>query len=135
MKLYRNIYKLSSFIFTILTIIEIIIYLLNETNYYGLYYILISLLIIIILNIKVNKKTKLNKSLFIVVLQIFNSYFLFNILTKSYKYIDYSSKYISNIFVTSKIIKPILVTILVLTSFLNLYKINITNYKINKHNK
>lgn len=135
MKLYRNIYKLSSFIFTILTIIEIIIYLLNETNYYGLYYILISLLIIIILNIKVNKKTKLNKSLFILVLQIFNSYFLFNILIKSYKYIDYSSKYISNIFVTSKIIKPILVTILVLTSFLNLYKINITNYKINKHNK
>ena len=134
MKLYRNIYKLSSFIFTILTIIEIKIYLLNETNYYGLYYILISLLIIIILN-KVNKKTKLNKSLFILVLQIFNSYFLFNILTKSYKYIDYSSKYISNIFVTSKIIKPILVTILVLTSFLDLYKINITNYKINKHNK
>ena len=121
--------------FTILTIIEIIIYLLNETNYYGLYYILISLLIIIILNIKVNKKTKLNKSLFVLVLQIFNSYFLFNILTKSYKYIDYSSKYISNIFVTSKIIKPILVTILVLTSFLDLYKINITNYKINKHNK
>lgn len=135
MKLYRNIYKLSSFIFTILTIIEIIIYLLNETNYYGLYYILISLLIIIILNIKVNKKTKLNKSLFILVLQIFNSYFLFNILTKSYKYIDYSSKYISNIYITSKIIKPILVTILVLTSFLDLYKINITNYKINKHNK
>ncbi len=135
MKLYRNVYKLSSFMFTILTIIEIIIYLLNETNYYGLYYILISLLIIIILNIKVNKKTKLNKSLFILVLQIFNSYFLFNILTKSYKYIDYSSKYISNIFVTSKIIKPILVTILVLTSFLDLYKINITNYKINKHNK
>lgn len=135
MKLYRNVYKLSSFMFTILTIIEIIIYLLNETNYYGLYYILISLLIIIILNIKVNKKTKLNKSLFVLVLQIFNSYFLFNILTKSYKYIDYSSKYISNIFVTSKIIKPILVTILVLTSFLDLYKINITNYKINKHNK
>lgn len=116
-------------------------FLFNQTNYYGVYYLLINMLIIfslLIINInykKANKKIRLSKNITNLILQIFSSYFLLNILTNTYKYIDYSSKYISHIFITSKILKPIILLILIILNILDLYKIDITNYKIYKHNK
>lgn len=141
MKLYKNIYKIVFLLYLIFTIIEILMFLFNQTNYYGVYYLLINMLIIfslLIINInykKANKKIRLSKNITNFILQIFSSYFLLNILINTYKYIDYSSKYISHIFITSKILKPIILLILIILNILDLYKIDITNYKIYKHNK
>ncbi len=139
--IYKKIYNLVSLLFCFFTIYEFIIYLLNESNFYGLYYLLVEIFIIFMIigvnfnYIKGNKKIRFSKSIVIFLFTIFSSFILFNILKSNYNYIDYSSSYIKSIWFSSKIIKPLLTFILTLISFLDYKQVNISNYKINNHNK
>lgn len=141
MKLYKNISKYILILFMILTFIEIGIYMFSESNYYGVYYIVLNILIclsLIIINYNYSKASKvirLSKNIINLLIVLFNNYFLLNVLNSIYKYVDSSSKYISNVYIISRIVKPILLVILVVISILEIYKIDITKYKVNYHKK
>lgn len=140
MKLYKNIYKYLSLLFILITFVEFVVFLVKESNYYGMYYIFINLFIIfnlILINInykKGNKKIRLSKSIINLFVCCFNNFFLLNVLNNIYKYIDFSKNYMGSIGVF-KIIKFIILLILVISCILDLYKIDICNYKVYKHNK
>lgn len=140
MKLYKNIYKYLSLLFILITFVEFVVFLVKESNYYGMYYIFINLFIIfnlILINInykKGSKKIRLSKSIINLFVCCFNNFFLLNVLNNIYKYIDFSKNYMSSIGVF-KIIKFIILLILVISCILDLYKIDICNYKVYKHNK
>lgn len=140
MKLYKNIYKYLSLLFILITFVEFVVFLVKESNYYGMYYIFINLFIIfnlILINInykKGSKKIRLSKSIINLFVCCFNNFFLLNVLNNIYKYIDFSKNYMASIGVF-KIIKFIILLILVISCILDLYKIDICNYKVYKHNK
>ncbi len=140
-KLYKKLYMFITFIFMLLTLIEFVIYILNESNYFGFYYLLISVFIIFMIigvnfnYAKADKKIRLSKSIIIMFLTLFCSFLLLNLLNNYYSYIDYSQNYIKNIYMILKFIKPLISIILVVISVLDFKQINICNYKINYHNK
>lgn len=140
MKLYKNLYKYFTLLFILITFVEFVIFLIKESNYYGMYYIFINLFIIfnlILINInykKGNKKIRLSKSIINLIVCCFNNFFLLNVLNNIYKYVDFSKNYIASISVF-KIIKFIILLILVILCILDLYKIDICDYKVYKHNK
>ena len=84
---------------------------------------------------KADKKIRLSKSIIIMLLTLFCSFLLPNLLNNYYSYIDNSQNYIKSIYVMLKFIKPLISIILVLISALDFKQINISNYKINNHNK
>lgn len=131
----KKIYNILTILFIIISTIELIIYLINESNYYALYYLIINTLIItnLLFNYKTNKKTKLKKNITNLILVIFNNYILFNLLTKSYSFKDYSINYINKINIL-RILKLLITTSQVIISLSNIYKIKVKYNKINKHN-
>lgn len=140
-KLYKKIYMFITFIFMLLTLVEFVIYILNESNYFGFYYLLISIFtVFMIIGVNLNyakadKKIRLSKSIIIMLLTLFCSFLLPNLLNDYYSYIDNSQNYIKRIYMMLKFIKPLISIILVVISALDFKQINISNYKINNHNK
>lgn len=140
-KLYKKLYMFITFIFMLLTLVEFVIYILNESNYFGFYYLLISIFIIFMIigvnfnYAKADKKIRLSKSIIIMLLTLFCSFLLLNLLNNYYSYIDYSQNYIKSIYMILKFFKPLISIILVVISVLDFKQINICNYKINYHNK
>lgn len=122
-------HKYSKYIFPlflILTIIETIIYIFSKSNYYGLFYLIINYIItffLLNLNFKSDKKIYLSKVIVVVVLGIFSSFLLINILENTYTYNDDSSTYIDKIMIISKIIKPLIYMIISIMAYTKL-KIN-----------
>lgn len=111
---------LLTVIYILLTIIEVIKYLLFENNLFGLYYLLISLLIVFLLvpcaynYKKYYSGARISKLIIVILLIIFDSFILEHILLKSMSYIDASSDFIKNIFIYKNILKTILAFLLVI---------------------
>lgn len=122
-------HKYSKYIFPlflILTIIETIIYMFSKSNYYGLFYLIINYIIaffLLNLNFKSDKKIYLSKVIVVVILGLFSSFLLINILENTYTYNDDSSTYIDKIMIISKIIKPLIYMIISIMAYTKL-KIN-----------
>ena len=115
---------LISIIYILLTIIEVIKYLLFENNLFGLYYLLISLLVIFLLipcaynYKKYYSGARISKLIIVILLIIFDSFIFEHILLKSMNYTDASNNFIKSIFLYKSILKPILAFLLVIfTSF------------------
>ena len=120
----KKIYMLLTSIFSLLTIYEVIIYILGKSNYFGLFYLILNLFIVFLMfmvsvNIKKgNTMIRISKNAIIVVLGIFCSFALKLILSGVFGYVDESNAYISNIFISLKVGKPIIYLILGILSYL-----------------
>lgn len=124
-------YKYKKLVLNIVTVLYIIIFLIElikyffiDSNLYGVFYLLINLLIIFFLvpttyNYKKYYSTaRISKLIIIMLLGIFNSYILELIVVNNMGYIDSSKEYIKSIFVYKDILKGILYFILFIFTLL-----------------
>ena len=120
----KKIYTLLTSVFSLLTIYEVIIYILGKSNYFGLFYIALNLFIVFLMfmvsiNIKKgNTMIRISKNAIIVVLGILSSFVLKYILSSVFGYVDESNVYINKIFISLKIVKPIIYLVLGALSYL-----------------
>lgn len=120
----KKIYTLLTSVFSLLTIYEVIIYILGKSNYFGLFYIALNLFIVFLMfmvsiNIKKgNTMIRISKNAIIVVLGMLSSFVLKYILSSVFGYIDESDVYINKIFISLKIVKPIIYLVLGALSYL-----------------
>ena len=107
-----------SFIF--LTLLEFIRYLFANSNIYGLVYLIINAIIMfLMIPITYNynryySSARISKLIIIIVLGLFNNFLLNLIIQNTINYIDESNIYISAIFLTKNILKPIIYLLLTL---------------------
>ena len=122
-KIKKIIFQLLSIIYLFLTIIEIIKYIFTKSNLFGLIYLLISLFIVFLLiPTLINYKNKyslarVSKLVIIVLVGLFNSYILKNIVITFMNYSDFSLNFSNYIFVIKNILKPILYFLILLFAF------------------
>ncbi len=120
----KKIYMLLSSIFSLLTIYEVIVYVLGSSNYFGLFYLILNLFIVFLMfmvsvNIKKgNTMIRISKNAIIVVLGLLASFVLKYILSSVFGYVDESGVYINRVFISLKIVKPIIYLMLGVLSYL-----------------
>ena len=122
-------YSLLTLIFIVLTILELINYFSFESNLIGVFYLILNLFIIFLLiNMDVNfgksnYKIRISKNLIIIVIGILASYLLGYIIPIILDYSDNSFLFVENIYIYSKVLKPIIYVFLGIISVLEvLYK-------------
>lgn len=109
---------ICTFLYLIFSFIELIKYMFFDSNYFGLFYLLINLVIIFLLvptthnYKKYFSKIRISKFIIIILLGIFNSFILQNIVLNNIHLIDDSKKYIDSIFIYKNVIKLIIYIIL-----------------------
>ena len=117
-------------LFIIFSLIELIIYLTVKSTIFGLIYLFINLLIIFLLvpcaynYKKYYNPARISKFIIIILLGIFNSFFLGSIVLNGVNYTDSSIDYMNKIFVIKNILKVIIYAILTI--------ITIFEFKIEK---
>ncbi|MBQ6285312.1 MAG: hypothetical protein IJK67_03260 [Bacilli bacterium] len=110
--------------YILLTIIELVKYLLCKSNIFGLIYLLLNVVIIFLLvptTVNYNDKyslARISKFLIIGVIGLFLSHVLDILVLNSIDYIDYSSKYIKSVYLIKTILKPILYSLLLILSLI-----------------
>jgi len=119
-KYKKLVLNICNILFIVFSLIETIIYLFCDNNIFGLYYLIINLLIIFFLvpctyNYKKYYSTaRISKLIIIIVLGIFNSYFLQLIINSSINYVDSSKIFINKIFIFKNILKGIVYFLLII---------------------
>lgn len=119
-KTKKTLLNIITISYIIIFIIELIKYLNTNSNIYGVYYLLTSLLIVFLLlpvtyNYKRNySKARISKIIIIMIIGIFSSYFLQNIILQNMNYIDSSKLYLEKIFITKNVLKPIIYSLLLI---------------------
>ena len=127
--------------YVILTIIELIKYLISSNNIYGVAYLCLSLLIIFLLvpvcyNYKKYYSTaRLSKLIIIILLGIFSSYILNIVVLNNLNYIDGSKDYIKSIFAIKNIIKGIIYGLLFIFTLLEFKLDKLLIKNLNKDKK
>ena len=123
-KYKKIILNICTVIFLLLSFVEFIKYMFVDSNKFGLIYLLINLLLILLLvptsynYKKYFSKIRISKLIIIVLLGIFNSFFLQKVLLNNMNVVDESKKYIDSIFVYKSIFKLIIyIIIAVITVF------------------
>lgn len=125
-KYLKYFYSIITALFMILTIFEIYFYMVSESNYLGLFYLIFNLYIMFLLFTifynynKSNKKIRISKNIMVIIIGIISSFILSSILSHIFSYNDNSQIYSDKIFVISKIIKPIIYTFLGIVSFIEI---------------
>ena len=120
----KKIYMLLTSIFSLLTIYEVIVYVLGSSNYFGLFYLILNLFIVFLMfmvSVNINKGNtmiRISKNAIIVVLGLFASFVLKYILSSVFGYVDESGVYINRVFISLKIVKPIIYLMLGVLSYL-----------------
>lgn len=120
----KKIYMLLTSIFSLLTIYEVIVYVLGSSNYFGLFYLILNLFIVFLMfmvsvNIKKgNTMIRISKNAILVVLGLLASFVLKYILSSVFGYVDESGVYINRVFISLKIVKPIIYLMLGVLSYL-----------------
>lgn len=120
----KKIYMLLTSIFSLLTIYEVIVYVLGSSNYFGLFYLILNLFIVFLMfmvsvNIKKgNTMIRISKNAIIVILGLLASFVLKYILSSVFGYVDESGVYINRVFISLKIVKPIIYLMLGILSYL-----------------
>lgn len=115
---------LSTILYVLLFIIELVKYMFVKSNVFGLIYLIVNLLIIFLLVPTTHNYKKyfsvarISKLIIILLLGIFNSFILEHIILNNYGIIDSSKEYIKSIFIYKNVLKSIIYfTILVITIF------------------
>ena len=113
-------------LFVVCTLIEIGIYLNMYSNLLGIiymfnnYFILFLFFTITYNYNKGNKNIRISKNILAIIIGIFSSFLLGLIIPKVITYIDSSFIFESKIYITSKILKPILYLFLAMLTFLEI---------------
>lgn len=123
-------YKLKKLILYILTILYIVLsgielfkYFKVDTTLYGVIYLLVNLVILFFLipltyNYKRNfSQARISKLIIVLIIGIFNSYILNNIVINNMTYIDSSTIYLNSIYVIKNILKGIIYVCLSIFTF------------------
>ncbi len=103
-----------TFVYIILTLIELVEYLFIRSNLFGLIYLMLSIFIIFLLiplayNYKRHySKERISKLIIIIIIGLFDSYLLYNILINNMNYMDSSKQFNDTVFIIKNIIKPIM---------------------------
>lgn len=112
-KVKKTILYVLTLFFMILSLIELIKYFKVDTTLYGVLYLSINLIILFLLipvtyNYKRNySPARISKLLLIIIIGIFNSFILNNIVLNNMNYVDSSILYISSIKVIKNILKGV----------------------------
>ena len=136
-------YILITILFIVCTFIEVGIYLNTYSNLLGIIYMFINYFILflfftITLNYsKGSRNIRISKNIMAIILGVFSSFFLGLIVPGLISYVDSSFIFNRRIYITSKIIKPILYLVL---SVITLFEIkpnllNVIHENINIHKK
>lgn len=127
-------YYLITILFCMLTIIEIFIYMRMYSNLLGVIYLFINFFIFFLLFTvsinfdKANKNIRFSKIILVIILGIFASFIVSLFIPSMISYTDSSFVFENRIFVTSKILKPI---IFLMLGYLSIIELDI-KYKLFK---
>ncbi len=122
-KVKKTILYVLTLFFMILSLIELIKYFKVDTTLYGVLYLSINLIILFLLipvtyNYKRNySPARISKLLLIIIIGIFNSFILNNIVLNNMSYVDSSILYISSIKIIKNILKGIFYGLLGIFTF------------------
>ena len=115
-------YTLLTFIFIVLTCLELIEYFKFESNFLGLLYLLLNFFIIfimisVVINFgRANYKIRISKNIIIIIVGVISSFLLGYFIPVVLDYTDKSFLFVKEIYIYSKILKPIIYVILGLCS-------------------
>lgn len=129
---------LFTFFYIMISLLELVSYLKIDNTLYGVYYLIINLVILfflipVVYNYKrTYSKARVSKIIIITILLIFNSFVLEHIILNTMNYMDSSKLYLENIFIYKNMLKGILSFSLVI--FL-IYETNLNKNIKNKFKK
>lgn len=124
----NNVYKLVLVLFSLLTIFEVIVYLISSSSFIGLLYLLINFVILFMLFLVSTsvKKTNVRKRIFfniIIVAFGFMASFYVSSKTIVFGYTEISENYFNKILISSKILKSIIYSFILFISYLEFDRI------------
>lgn len=124
----NNVYKLVLVLFSLLTIFEVIVYLISSSSFIGLLYLLINFVILFMLFLVSTsvKKTNVRKRiLFNIIIVAFGFMASFYVSSKTivFGYTEISENYFSKILISSKILKSIIYSFILFISYLEFDRI------------
>lgn len=124
----NNVYKLVLVLFSLLTIFEVIVYLISSSSFIGLLYLLINFVILFMLFLVSTsvKKTNVRKRiLFNIIIVAFGFMASFYVSSKTivFGYTEISENYFNKILISSKILKSIIYSFILFISYLEFDRI------------
>lgn len=124
----NNVYKLVLVLFSLLTIFEVIVYLISSSSFIGLLYLLINFIILFMLFLVSTsvKKTNVRKRILINLIIVafgFMASFYVSSKTIVFGYTEISENYFSKILISSKILKSIIYSFILFISYLEFDRI------------
>lgn len=124
----NNVYKLVLVLFSLLTIFEVIVYLISSSSFIGLLYLLINFVILFMLFLVSTsvKKTNVRKRiLFNIIIVAFGFMASFYVSSKTivFGYTEISENYFNKILISSKILKSIIYCFILFISYLEFDRI------------
>lgn len=124
----NNVYKLVLVLFSLLTIFEVIVYLISSSSFVGLLYLLINFVILFMLFLVSTsvKKTNVRKRiLFNIIIVAFGFMASFYVSSKTivFGYTEISENYFNKILISSKVLKSIIYSFILFISYLEFDRI------------
>lgn len=124
----NNVYKLVLVLFSLLTIFEVIVYLISSSSFIGLLYLLINFVILFMLFLVSTsvKKTNVRKRiLFNIIIVAFGFMANFYVSSKTivFGYTEISENYFNKILISSKVLKSIMYSFILFISYLEFDRI------------
>lgn len=124
----NNVYKLVLVLFSLLTIFEVIVYLISSSSFIGLLYLFINFVILFMLFLVSTsvKKTNVRKRiLFNIIIVAFGFMASFYVSSKTivFGYTEISENYFSKILISSKVLKSIIYSFILFISYLEFDRI------------
>ena len=124
----NNVYKLVLVLFSLLTIFEVIVYLISSSSFIGLLYLLINFVILFMLFLVSTsvKKTNVRKRiLFNIIIVAFGFMASFYVSSKTivFGYTEISENYFNKILISSKFLKSIIYSFILFISYLEFDRI------------
>lgn len=124
----NNVYKLVLVLFSLLTIFEVIVYLISSSSFIGLLYLLINFVILFMLFLVSTsvKKTNVRKRiLFNIIIVAFGFMASFYVSSKTivFGYTEISENYFNKILISSKVLKSIIYSFILFISYLDFDRI------------
>lgn len=124
----NNVYKLVLVLFSLLTIFEVIVYLISSSSFIGLLYLLINFVILFMLflvSTSVKKANVRKRILFNIIIVAFGFMASFYVSSKTivFGYTEISENYFNKILISSKILKSIIYSFILFISYLEFDRI------------
>lgn len=124
----NNVYKLVLVLFSLLTIFEVIVYLISSSSFIGLLYLLINFVILFMLFLVSTsvKKTNVRKRILINLIIVafgFMASFYVSSKTIVFGYTEISENYFNKILISSKVLKSIIYSFILFISYLEFDRI------------